>query len=104
MGNLIIKLQGPAARWGRSSDVSPRSARVDYPYSRSSAAVALRDTFEEPQSEPQSDPQSGSHSTTQTGPQPISTRGRTALVTRNNPMFLSLDQGINSRSRSTTVL
>ena len=104
MGNLIIKLQGPAARWGRSSDVSPRSARVDYPYSRSSAAVALRDTFEEPQSEPQSDPQSGSHSTTQTGPQPISTRGRTALVTRNNPMFLSLDQRINSRSRSTTIL
>ena len=111
MGNLIIKLQGPAARWGRlsdgSSDVSPRGARVDYPYSRSSAAVALHDAFEEPQTTaqlgPQSTPGTGLQSTTQTGPQPISTRGRTALVARNNPMFLSLDQRINSRSRSTTA-
>src|SRR5580704_5927900 len=112
MGNLIIKLQGPAARWGRlsdgSSDVFPRGARVDYPYSRSSAAVALHDAFEEPQTTaqlgPQSTPGTGLQSTTQTGPQPISTRGRTALVVRNNPMFLSLDQRINGQPRSTTVV
>jgi periplasmic protein TonB len=92
MGNLIIKLQGPAARWARSADASARGGRVEYPYSRSSTAVAFHDTFEEPQSAAQS------------GPQPISIRGRAALVTRSNPMFLSLDQRINSRSRSTTVL
>jgi len=97
MGNLIIKLQGPAARWGRSADASPRP-RAEYPYSRSSTA-ALRDTFEEPQAGPQSRPQPGP----QFGPQPISTRGRAALVTRSNPMFLSLDQRVSSRSRTTTV-
>jgi protein TonB len=124
MGNLILKLQGPAARWVRSSDgssdASRRGARAEYPYSRSSAAVALHNTFEEPQATPQSGPQSvpqplpqsvpqptiqtGPQPTTQTGPQPLSTRGRAVLVPRSNPMFLSLDQRINSRSRSTTVV
>ena len=108
MGNLIIKLQGPAARWVRPSNASSRGERVDYPYSRSSAAVALPDTFDEPQSTAQNGPllgpQSTRRSTPQSGPQPISTRGRTALVARNNPMFLSLDQRMNGQSRSTTVV
>ena len=102
MGKLIVKLQGPAARWGRSADASSR-AHVEYPYSRSSTA-ALPDTFEEPQSQPESMPQSGLQSGPQFGSQPISTRGRAALVTRSNPMFLSLDQRISRQSRSTTLL
>jgi len=98
MGNLIIRLQGPAARWGRPADASPR-ARVEYPYSRSSTA-ALHDAFEEPQAEPQSRPQLGP----QSAPQPISTRGRAALVMRSTPMFVGLDQRISRGSRSTTIV
>ena len=89
MGNLILKLQGPASRSNRSADSSRGRARVEYPYSRSSAAPALRDTFPEPQSLPQ---------------RPLSARGRASLVPRSNSMFLGLDQRIRRRSRSSTVL
>jgi TonB family protein len=37
-------------------------------------------------------------------PQPISTRSRAALVSRDNSMFLGLDQRVRRRSRSSTVL
>jgi protein TonB len=83
MGNLIIRLQGPASRWGRSDDSSNSGARVTYPYNRSSTAPAYD---------------------TESVPQPVSPRGRTALVARSNSMFLGLDERIRRRSRSSTVL
>ena len=89
MGNLILKLQGPASRSNRSADSSRGRARVEYPYSRSSAAPALRDTFPEPQSLPQ---------------RPLSARGRAALVPRSNSMFLGLDQRIRCRSRGSAFV
>ncbi len=89
MGNLIIKLQAPAPRSSRSADLSRSRGRAEYPYNRSSAAPALRETFPEPQSLPQ----------------PRSARGRASLVPpRGNTMFLGLDQRIRRRSRSSTVL
>jgi periplasmic protein TonB len=88
MGNLIIRIQGPAASWGRSTD-SPRAAAVTYPYNRSSTAPAIHEI---PSPEPQ------------TGPQPIPMRDRTLVATRSNSMFLGLDQRIRSRSRASTVL
>jgi len=91
MGNLVIRLQGPASRRSRSAEDSRAGARVEYPYSRSSTAPAIRDTPEEPQLGPQ------------LGPQPVATRGRAVLVARSDSMFLGLDQRIR-RSRTSTVL
>jgi TonB family protein len=89
MGNLILKLQGPASRSQRSADSSRGRVRVEYPYNRSSAAPALRETFPEPQPVLQ----------------PLSARGRASLVPpRGNTMFLGLDQRIRRRSRGSTVL
>lgn len=88
MGNLIIKIQGPVASWGRSTD-SPRAAAVTYPYNRSSTAPAIHDI-----------PSPELH----TGPQPIPLRDRTLVTARSNSMFLGLDQRIRSRSRTSTVV
>jgi TonB family protein len=88
MGNLIIKIQGPAASWGHAPE-APRGAAVTYPYSRSSAAPALRDF---PSPEPQ------------TGPRPLPVRDRVLVAARGNSMFLGLDQRIRSRSRTSTVV
>jgi protein TonB len=90
MGNLIIKLQGPAARSSRLANSSRGGAHVQYPYNRSSAALEIRDnSFPQPQFVPQ----------------PLPARGRASLVPpRGNTMFLGLDQRIRSRSRSSTVL
>ena len=86
MGNLIIKLQGPASGWGRSIE-SPRGADVAYPYNRSSTAPAIRDI---PSPELQ--------------PQPVAPRGRVLVAARSNSMFLGLDERIRSRSRTSAVV
>jgi len=86
MGNLILKLQGPAPRSNRSAHSSRGGARVEYPYNRSSTAPAIFDT-----------------AAPQPVPQPISVRGRTSLVPRSNSMFLGLDERIRRRSRTSTV-
>jgi len=89
MGNLVIKLQGPASRRSRSAEDSRGSARVEYPYSRSSTAPAIHDiSFPEPQRVPQ----------------PIATPTRAVLVARSNSMFLGLDQRVRPRSRNATLL
>ncbi len=89
MGNLIIKIQGPAADWGRSTDSSRGGARVTYPYSRSSTAPAMREI-----------PSAEEHPL----PQPVPPRAHALVATRSNTMFLGLDQRIRGRSRGSTVL
>lgn len=89
MGNLILKLQGPASRSNRSASSSRGGAHVPYPYNRSSAALDLSDA---------SSPQP------QFVPQPVPARARAALVPRSNSMFLGLDQRIRRRSRGSTVV
>ncbi len=86
MGNLILKLQGPAPRTTRKVE-STREARVDYPYNRSSAALKVEEA-----------------PLPQFQPAPLSMRGRATLVPRNNTMFLSLDQRMRRSSRGSTVL
>ena len=92
MGNLILKLQGPASRSSRSANSSRGGAHVQYPYNRSSAAfeaLEIRDAaFAQPQ----------------VVTQPLPARGRASLVPRGNSMFLGLDQRIHRRSRASTVL
>lgn len=89
MGNLVIRIQGPASRWNRSGDSSRGDGRVAYPYNRSSAAPQISDD---------------SSAEMQPVPRSIPPRGRAALVVRGNSMFLGLDQRVRRRSRSTTVL
>ncbi len=88
MGNLVIKLQGPASRSSRLAD-TPRGGHIEYPYSRSSAALKVSEA-----------PDQEFHP----APQTLAARGRAALVPRGNTMFLGLDQRVRRRSRGSTVL
>lgn len=89
MGNLILRLQGPASRSSRSASSPRGAAPVQYSYNRSSAALELQDA---PSPEPRF------------VPPPSPPRARAALVPRGNTMFLGLDQRIRGRSRGSTVL
>lgn len=89
MGNLILRLQGPASRSSRAASSPRRGAPVQYSYNRSSAALELQDA---------SSPQP------QFLPQPVPARARAVLVPRGNTMFLGLDQRIRGRSRGSTFV
>jgi periplasmic protein TonB len=89
MGNLTIKIQGPAAAWGRSTDSSRGGSSVTYPYNRSSVAPALQE-IAPPEFEPL--------------PQPVPPRSGISVAPRSNSMFLGLDERIRSRSRTSTVV
>jgi TonB family protein len=89
MGNLTIKIQGPAAGWGRSADSSRSGSSVTYPYNRSSVASAP-DDIPSPELQPL--------------PQPVPPRSGISVAARSNSMFLGLDERIHSRSRTSTVV